>query len=333
LIGPQPITRKRTLHILAGSCASLLFPSYSLSAGEDTKYSWSGVALGGEVQIDLYHSNKHHAAKLIKTCVAEIDRLEQEFSLYRPSSSVVKLNTAGRLRNPSHDLLKLLSESHRISLISGGAFDVSVQPLWQLYASHFAENPRSEYGPDKTQIERVLRSVGFQNIHYSAQEISFSKPGMALTFNGIAQGYITDRIADMLRGGGLRNVLINLGEIRALGGNSRPHVPWRIGIKSPTIKGKTVHRINLVDKAVATSASSGTSFDQSGNYHHLFSPADGNNSTRFGSISVIDNHATTADGLSTAFSVMRLEDIRKIVLASENMSVVVVDQNNQIIEI
>ena len=93
-------------------------------------------------------------------CAAEIERLERVFALYRDDSEVACLNREGRIAAPSHDLLLVLSECDRLSALSGGAFDVTVQPLWNVYARHFfgGQIPVSE-GPEPRAIAAALALV------------------------------------------------------------------------------------------------------------------------------------------------------------------------------
>ena len=115
---------------------------------------------------------------------------------------------------------------------------------------------------------------------------------MALTFNGIAQGYITDRVAELLRGEGLHDVLLNLGEIRALPGRS-----WRIGIAGAN------QTIGLSDAAIAQSAGRGTAFTTDGRWHHLIDPKTGQSARGLTSVTITAPTATEADALSTALFV------------------------------
>lgn len=115
---------------------------------------------------------------------------------------------------------------------------------------------------------------------------------MALTFNGIAQGYVTDRVADLLRGEGLADVLINLGEIRALPGRA-----WPIGVSGQT------ERIELRNGAIAQSAGRGTRFTADGLWHHLIDPGSGRSAQGTAALTVAAATATEADALSTALYV------------------------------
>ena len=80
-------------------------------------------------------------------------------------------------------------------------------------------------------LQRALGLVDFNQVHFDQAAVAFARPGMALSFNGIAQGYITDRITEMLREAGLTRALEDMGEIRAL--NTQDDAVWQAGIRNP----------------------------------------------------------------------------------------------------
>ena len=137
---------------------------------------------------------------------------------------------------------------------------------------------------------------------------------MAITLNGIGQGYITDRIVDLLHAGGVEHALVDMGETRALGAHSSGE-PWRVGIEDPGMPSQIAERVLLKDRAIATSGGYGTQFDSAGRFNHIFDPTNGHTSSRYRAVSTIASTATEADALSTAFCLMPLEQIRAVVQA------------------
>jgi thiamine biosynthesis lipoprotein len=126
--------------------------------------------------------------------------------------------------------------------------------------------------------------------------------------NGIAQGFITDRIADLLRAEGMDHVLIDLGEMRSIGTHPAGR-PWHVGVADPADPVRIAERIDIANMAVATSGGYGTRFDASGRYNHLIDPRTGGCSPAAGSVTVIARDATTADAASTALSLMATGEI------------------------
>lgn len=298
------LTRRRFIGVLAAAGAAFLpRPSRAVAGSFRT---WRGAALGADASITLFHSDPMEAERLIHLCLAEVKRLEAVFSLYQAESALSRLNRDGVLEAPPADLVRLLGEAVAWGHRTEGAFDVTVQPLWQLYAGHFTRPGANPAGPPTTAIDAVRKLVDYQAMQVGPDRIAFGRAGMAVTLNGIAQGYITDRVADRLRDEGMSHVLLDLGEARAL--DRRPDgQPWRVGLEDPSFAGRTVATVDLEDRALATSGGYGTSLDPLGHFSHLFDPANGRCADRWASVSVLAPEAAAADALSTALAVLSEE--------------------------
>ena len=240
--------------------------------------------------------------------MAEIARLERVFSLFRPDSAVSRLNRQGSLDHPPPDLLSLLDAARHFSVVSGGAFDITVQPLWQLYADHFSAPDADPAGPDPGALADARSRIDHAAVLFDTARVTLAKPGMAVTLNGIAQGYITDRVADLLRDAGLTGVLLDLGEVRALGRHPAGR-DWRAGLTDPRDPARYGATLALADQALATSGGYGSPFEATGRHHHLFDPASGHSANRVLSVSVVCARATVADAMSTALAVMPAEQV------------------------
>jgi thiamine biosynthesis lipoprotein len=306
------VTRRRFIAIVAAAAGLKTFPA----GAAPTPARWHGVALGAKAGLTLYHPDPAVARDGIETAVAEVRRLEKIFSLYRSDSSLSKLNVTGMLATPPLDLVRCLDDGRRISELTDGAFDVTVQPLWQLFSQHFSAPDADPRGPDEDTIAAIRDLVDFSRVTISANRISLRRPGMAVTLNGIAQGYITDRVTDLLRARGFNNILVDLGETRAMGTHANG-TPWRVGIRDPFQGDHLAVKLPLKDRAVATSGGYGMWFDTAKRHHHLFDPRTGRSTDRWQSITVVAGDATTADALSTAFSAMPREAISRIAEQSQ----------------
>ena len=301
-MNPAP-TRRRFIAI-AAAAAGLPLAAVGARAAAAPLHRWSGIALGAAAEIVLYDSDASRAQRLIDRCVAEIDRLEDVFSLYLPDSAISRLNRDGRLAAPPLELVALLAEARSYSVRTEGAFDVTVQPLWRLYAAHFVQPGADAHGPAEADLTRAQALVDYRAVEIEPAEIRFACPEMAITLNGIAQGYITDRVATLLQDAGMTDVLLDVGELRALGHHPDGR-PWRVGLRRAAEPETLARTVALTDRAVATSAGIASPFDASGRHHHLFDPATGRPAPTRGQVSVIAPRATMADALSTAFAVAR----------------------------
>lgn len=326
----RSMTRRRVLRIAAVAGGLALTPgTVGYAASVTRPQRWEGVALGARASMTLYHPDPEAGARSIRNAVAEIRRLEKIFSLYRADSALSQLNRNGALDAPPPELLRLMSEARRYSEITDGAFDVTVQPLWRLYADHFAEAGADPAGPPDNAIRQVLALVDYRAVELDTARIAFSRPGMAVTLNGIAQGFVTDRVADLLRGEGLENVLVDLGEIRA----SETHPdgrPWTAGIKDPFEPDRIVHSVNVANRAIATSGGYGMRFDAAGRHHHLLDTRKGNSSTRYASLSVIAPTATQADALSTALFNLDEERLAGILAMAADVAAILIRSDRSI---
>ena len=189
--------------------------------------------------------------------------------------------------------------------LSGGAFDVTVQPLWDVYATHFfgTQAPPPE-GPDPRAVAAALALVNWKDVEFSGRQVALARAGMGLTLNGIAQGYVTDRIIGILRDNGFDQVLSDFGrsEIGVLGRHPDDR-PWQVGLADPRQPEKFALVMDLVQGSLCTSGGYGTKFEATGKYHHLFDTATGASSGHYIATSVFAPSAMVADALSTALYV------------------------------
>jgi FAD:protein FMN transferase len=270
---------------------------------------WRGTALGAGASMVLNGITPTQAAPLFAGIEAELNRLENIFSLYRPASAISRLNRDGRLARPAPELLAVLSLSAALHQRTDGAFDPTVQPLWSLWAKAAL---RREV-PDEAAIAAARHLTGWRNVEFDATEIRFTRPGMALTLNGIAQGYVSDRVGDLLRQRGLSGVLVDMGEITARGPGP-DGTGWPIGLADPD-NGAPSRRLYLNDRALATSAPGGTLLDRAGRIGHILDPRSGRPAGRWRQVSVSAPSAAMADGLSTAFCLLDAGQIRRVLEA------------------
>lgn len=309
-------SRRRFIGVTAAAAGMTLLPvpfGHSVASENFPQLrTWRGVALGADAMLQIHHPDARLAQRLIERSIAEVHRLERAFSLYRADSAISTLNRQGFLMNPPIDFLRLLARSEHFSRLTNGAFDATVQPLWQLYAAHFGRPHHDSGGPSDTARLAAMTLVGHTGVDIGTRRVRFSRAGMGLTLNGIAQGYITDRVAELLLNSGIDQALVDMGEITALG--QRPGGgPWEIGLEDPTSPDRIAQTLAVRNVAVATSGGYGTRFDLARRFNHIFDPASGTTSSRYLSVSVVAPRATDADALSTAFSVMPLERTQQIV--------------------
>ncbi|WP_171181184.1 FAD:protein FMN transferase [Ruegeria sp. HKCCD8929] len=289
------ITRRRFLAISAAVALS----GSGVCAAPRT---WHGYALGADVGVTLTADAKRFE-RLVSVIAAELRRIERLFSLYDPGSDLSHLNRAGILEQPSTEMVELLAEADRLHRATGGRFDPTVQPLWRALAS-------------TGDVAQARQLIGWDRIVVDPARIRLGH-GQALTLNGIAQGYATDRITALLQAEGLSKILVNIGEFSATGG------PWRIGVADPA-HGLIATR-DLHDTAVATSSPAALRLPDG--RAHILDPLGEPGRAYWSTVSVEAQSATVADGLSTALCLASLETARGILRRlPEVKRVIFVDQ-------
>ena len=298
--------RRRFLTIAAGALGVSALPAQATPL-----HRWRGVAMGAQATILIAHPD---AATITDRAAAEIARLEDIFSLFRPGSALMRLNADARLDAPPFELLECLALAGQVHRASAGLFDPTVQPLWALHARTHAEGR----APDVAERAAARALTGWHRVRMDSGAIRLD-PGMALTLNGIAQGFVADRVADLLRGMGLDGILIDTGELRALGGQPDGGA-WPV-----TLQGGGA--VPLRDRALATSAPLGTVFDHEGRVGHILDPRSGQpSSVPWRRVSISARRAGLADALSTAACLMPLaEDVAAMVTAFDGARIEALD--------
>lgn len=247
-------------------------------------HRWQGRALGAEVDITL-HAPAEIAEPALDRARGSLDAVMAQFDLFDPASTVSRLNRTGHLDAPDVMFRRLMQACTQVHAATGGLFDPTVQPLWRALAE--GQSP-----------EAARALIDWSRVRHSAASVTLGE-GQALTFNGIAQGFATDLVAEALRDAGLERTLVNIGEFRGTGG------PWRLGISDPKIG--MIGTRTLTSSAIATSSPKAVPLGGQGHILH------GHAKPRWSTVSVEAATATMADGFSTALTMARLEDIRAAV--------------------
>jgi thiamine biosynthesis lipoprotein len=289
----------------AATLAPLAWPAAGVR-GEEHHVAWRGLTMGTLTRIEIRDPDRARATRILSAAVQEIARLENLFTLYQGDSVLVRLNRNGLLSDPPFDLVRLLAEARNFSELTAGAFDVTVQPIWQAYAAHFFAPGADPAGPPADVIRRAADLVDYRALEIEPGTIRLTRPGMALSLNGIAPGYVTDRIVELLKNEGLEHALVDLGEIRVIGVRA-DREPWRARIRNPFEGERLAMAVPLADQALATSGAYGFRFDRNGWFHHIFDPRSGGCPHAHASVSVLAPTATAADALATACHLIPLD--------------------------
>lgn len=315
------VSRRRALQIVASTFGAAVLPGGAArSNSAEASAVWRGTVLNAPASLAIYCEDHRRAENALNGAISEARRLERIFSLYDPASDICRLNATGRLVSPAPELVRLLTEAHTISVATAGAFDATIQPLWRLYAEHFARNPNDSKGPSAAERAAACALVDYLAITISPDELSFGRPGMAISLNGIAQGFVTDRVTDFLRDEGFSTMMVDLGEPR-MSGQYPQGASWPVAVMDPELSGRILKRLSISSGAVATSQGAGTVFEPSGHNHHIFDPKSGTSAALYRSVTVVAPTATLADGLSTGLSILPPERVELISAAYNEVGI------------
>jgi FAD:protein FMN transferase len=292
--------RRQWLRLCLGLGGALLTPGASNAAAEKragiNPLQWrerSLLGLGTTLWLRAAHASAERADAALDAAVAAIRHVETHMSLFEPKSAVCRLNRDGFLDDPHADLIQILRLAQQVAKRSGGTFDVTVQPLWATW-SNAQKGGRL---PTAAEVAAARARVGWRSLDVSARRIQFNKPGMALTLNGIAQGFAGDLARDALRQHGIEHALIDSGEWSPLGA-SPDQTPWALGIADPRQPGAMVAHLVTDGRAIATSSDVFCSFSADHVHHHIFDPRTGYSPRELASVTVLAPRGALADALT-----------------------------------
>ena len=317
------ISRRRFITFVAAAAGLPLL--LKVGGAQARPVRWDGYALGAPASIQLYHTDETQARAAIDAGVEELRRLEAIFSVYRVDSSISILNRKGVLEEAPTDFIQMLTRSLALASISDGIYDPTIQPVWQLYLRHFTTSNPDPAGPSQQYLAAALALVDWRAVEVDGanRRVSFARPGMGLTLNSGAQGYITDRVSDVLRAHGFDRMLVDMGEPRAF--STKPDgSAWRIGIANPADPSSTITTLEVVDKCVSTSGGYGTLFDTDGRFTHLIDTRTGRTAPAVLGVSVVAESGSVADGLSTAMLMAPVERRQAILKAAGGLKAIYV---------
>lgn len=289
--------------------------AHAATGEKPTHQTFTNEAMGTRFEF-LFPVPDQNAGDLGKSAAAQeafdaIKRLEQRISSWDPASETSKLNRSAHLApvKVSATLYGLLSQCRQVYNETGGAFDVTVGPLIDLYRNA-AKHDKS---PTPGEIESILKNVGFDKITLDADALSvaFARDGMRLDFGGIGKGVALDNAANILREQHIENFYLSGGTSTVLAmGTDNNGAPWVVDILNPleTEKADILAAVALHDEALSTSSLYRLAGD--GKEHvvrHIFDPRTGRQTDHLISATVVAPTAAVSDALSTAFYVLGLE--------------------------
>ncbi|WP_228855300.1 FAD:protein FMN transferase [Desulfomarina profundi] len=287
-----------------GAASAALLPAESAEAflfnKKEYKVTKTRLAMGTFVAMTAIHPSRDEAEHAIGLAFEEIDRLNSLLTKFDADSPIGQLNRVGKLEGAPEEVLELVARSLYFHRETGGAFDITVNPLIDLYKKDFAEGKI----PDSTQIEAALKLVGTEKLRFHSGTIEFTDSDMSITLDGIAKGYIVDRASDVLRKNGIGNHLINAGGDIRTSGTAAKGRPWTVAVQDPNKTKEYPDIITMKDGAIATSGNYEIYYDREKLFHHIIDSRTGLSPQLSTSVTVMAPTVMDADALSTSVFVL-----------------------------
>jgi thiamine biosynthesis lipoprotein len=289
---------------------------------ENLRFEAQHAAMGTIYSIAAYAPPSISLEDAVERAFAEIDRLDELMSHYRPPSEICAINR-GAFAAPvsvSAELFALLEQAFRLSEATSGAFDVTVGALMKVWG-FFRQSGRI---PISGELAQTLERTGFRRVRLDphSRTIAFASPGIELDLGAIGKGYAVDRAAAVLREHGVRNALISSGtsSIAALG--APPGQPgWKISLCHPFDRRKQVRALRLSNLSISVSGGSEQVFVLDGRaYTHLLDPRSGRPVEGMLMSAVIAASNALTDALSTAVFVLGVDGSRDFLVRNPGLT-------------
>ncbi len=281
------------------------------------------------VTVSVYDVDSDKAKKAIDYAFLRMRRVEDVASTFDSQAEAYVLNEQGRLGNPSNDLWKILEAAVDGYSITDGTFDITVEPLLDLWRYNQEAGVQFwELDPATQQqaIAEVMPLIGTDRIKMisSPERSIVLEPGMKITLGGIAKGYAVDRGLEVLREQGIVHALIDAGgDIGAFGGKPNGE-KWQLALRNPVQESSYILTFAITEGAIATSGNYERFFDPTAEVGHIMDPHTGYSSRASSSASVIAPTCTQADALATAAFILGPEAGIELANSIEGVEVLII---------
>jgi thiamine biosynthesis lipoprotein len=296
--------------------------------------------MGTLVSVTAIHRSRDLMEAALGEAFEEMDRVVALLSRYDSASAVSVLNSEGRIQGPPPELSSVMGEAFIQNRISRGAFDPTVLPLVDRFRGRSIGGrpdawaptgilPSSAPPPSPGEVRRLLDLMDLSAVVLGPRAIRFEKEGMGVTLDGIAKGYIVDRMAEVLVGRGVTDFLIDAGgDIRGAGSREDGQA-WRVAVQDPGKRGAFPDVIPLSGMAVATSGSYEVYFDPDRARHHIVDSRCGRSPQESHSVSVMAPTTMVADALATSVFLMAPDRGAAFIDSLPYCACLIVDRNGR----
>ncbi|MEN9489443.1 MAG: hypothetical protein RL494_1708 [Bacteroidota bacterium] len=303
----------------------------SISSYGQIVYKKKLALIGSPFEITVIAKDTIQGNEYVNLAVGEVKRIENLISDWIPTTQISQVNQNSGIKpiKVDDEVFNLVERALKISKITHGAFDISyasMDKIWKFDGS-MKEMPTPEA------IKKSVERIGYQKIVLDKQKstIFLKDVGMKLGLGGIGQGYIADKIKELLQSKGCTSGIVNVsGDINTWG--KQPNgKPWTVAIVNPMNKNKVFATFPLEDSAVETSGNYEKYVTFNGiRYSHIIDPRTGYPATGIVSVSIFAKQTEIADALATGVFVMGVEVGLDLVNQIKGIECVIVDDKGKI---
>ncbi len=287
--------------------------------------------LGSPFEITLVGKDTIEINKNIDLGIAEVKRIENLISDWIPTTPISEINRNAGLKpiKVDKELFDLVERAIKMSVITDGAFDISyasMDKIWKFDGS-------MKQMPSADAIKKSVAKVGYKNIILDKAEstIFLKLDGMKLGLGGIGQGYIADKVKELLKSKGVVSGIINVSGDISTWGRLPNGDQWKIGIKNPMNKDKIFAMFPLEDTAVETSGSYEKFVIFNGvRYSHIIDTRTGYPAQGLVSVSVFAKTTEIADALATGVFVLGKDKGMELVNRLPGIGCIMVDDTGKV---
>jgi len=254
-------------------------------------------AMGTVYEIAAFDESPDHASTAIDKAFAEIVRLDNMLSNYKPDSELSRLNREGHFHavKVPPDLYRVIEESDKYSRLSGGKYDITVAPLVDMWKAAL----RGDRVVSPAEQEKLRACVGYQNIELIPPDmVEFHSPCMRIDVGSIGKGYAVDRAVEVLRANGIKNALVDAGQSSIYGMGAPPgQSAWVVHLRDPS--NRVDPTVMLNENSVSTAEQTTPSLLGNETAGHIIDPETGKPLETSYALSVVAKTGTASDALST----------------------------------
>ncbi len=261
--------------------------------------------MGTSVEVIVCGAAPAVAEEAVEKAFGEVKRIERKLSAHRKDSELSEINREAGVKcvEVDEEMYRLIEASKVFSVLSSGAFDITVQclaGLWDFGGPEF-------HVPPPSRVKSRLDRVDYRKIRLGKKDstVFLEKAGMAISLGGIAKGYAVDRAVAVLRASGIPAGVVSAGGDLFAFGRKENGAPWKVGVRNPRAHDRNIALLPVSNMAVATSGDYERYRILDGKrYHHIIDPRTGYPGEGCMSVTVVADNAMTADALATAVFVL-----------------------------